>query len=61
MDNKSLEEKLLNVMKCIDIEQVIIFHSKVISKTGRSTSIRDISIIESSLNRTFASFDRKGY
>lgn len=44
-------------MKSITTEQIIVFHKKIISNTGGSEGIRDISIIDSALNRAFATFD----
>ncbi|OEF96660.1 death-on-curing protein [Vulcanibacillus modesticaldus] len=46
-------------MKGINVSQVILFHQKIISRTGGSDGIRDISLIESALNRAFATFDGK--
>jgi death-on-curing protein len=43
----------------MDVEDVIIFHSKVIKKTGGSDGIRDIGLIESAVKRPFATFDGK--
>lgn len=44
-------------MKSITTEQINVFHKKIISNTGGSEGIRDISIIDSALNRAFATFD----
>ena len=44
-------------MKSITTEQIIVFHKKIISNTGGSEGIRDILIIDSALNRAFATFD----
>jgi len=44
-------------MKSITTEQIIVFHKKIISNTGGSEGIRDFSIIDSALNRAFATFD----
>lgn len=46
-------------MKSVNLSQVILFHEKIISRTGGSDGIRDISLIESALNRAFATFDGK--
>lgn len=44
-------------MKLIDIDNVILFHKKIVCKTGGSDGIRDIGLIESALNRGLITFD----
>lgn len=44
-------------MKGIDVEDILTFHRKIIEQTGGSDGIRDISLIESALNRAFTTFD----
>lgn len=39
-------------MKTIDVDQLILFHRKIIQVTGGSDGIRDITLIESALNTT---------
>ena len=47
------------MMKTVNIEDVMIFHNKLIERTGGSNGIRDIGLIESALNRANATFDGK--
>lgn len=44
-------------MKMIGIEDILIFHKKIIEQTGGSNGIRDIGLITSALNRGTATFD----
>ena len=44
-------------MKGIEVEDVLIFHRKIIEQTGGSDGIRDISLIESALNRALSTFN----
>ncbi|WP_410513119.1 type II toxin-antitoxin system death-on-curing family toxin [Paenibacillus sp. BR2-3] len=44
-------------MKIIGIDQLIIFHNKILKATGGSAGIRDKSILESALQRPFSTFD----
>jgi death-on-curing protein len=44
-------------MKSIDIDNVLLFHKKIVEKTGGSEEIRDLGLIESGLNRGYATFD----
>lgn len=44
-------------MKGIDVEDVLVFHRKIIEQTGGSDGIRDIGLIESALNRALTTFD----
>jgi death-on-curing protein len=44
-------------MKYIALEVVLDFHKKIVVRTGGSTGIRDLSLIESALGRAFITFD----
>lgn len=44
-------------MKVLSIENIILFQEKIIYETGGSAGIRDVGLIESALNRAFASYD----
>lgn len=44
-------------MEMIALEEIIIFHEKIIEKTGGSQGIRDIGLIESVINRPFQTYD----
>lgn len=44
-------------MKSIDIANVLLFHKKIVERTGGSEGIRDLGLIESGLNRGSATFD----
>lgn len=44
-------------MKSINIENVLLFHKKIVEQTGGSQEIRDLGLIESGLNRGSATFD----
>ena len=44
-------------MKVLSLENVIIFHEKIIIESGGSAGTRDECLIESALNRAFASYD----
>lgn len=44
-------------MEMIALEEIIIFHEKIIEKTGGSQGIRDIGLIESAINRPFQTYD----
>lgn len=41
------------------LENIILFHEKIIKKTGGSAGIRDRGLIESALNRAFVTYDGK--
>lgn len=43
-------------MKTINLEQLLIFHEKIIKETGGSNGVRDIDILESALNKPFMTF-----
>lgn len=45
------------MMRFLSIENVIIFHEKIIKETGGSYSVRDRGLIESALNRAFMTYD----
>jgi death on curing protein len=44
-------------MEFIDIENILLFHKKIVSKTGGSDGVRDLGLIESALNRGLITFD----
>ncbi len=44
-------------MISIDIDQVLLFHRKIIQETGGSHGIRELSLIESALFKVDATFD----
>jgi len=46
-------------MKTISVEDVILFHEKIVLATGGSSGIRDRGVIESALNRARQTFDGK--
>ncbi len=46
-------------MKSIDVDDVVVFHKKIIEQTGGSDGIRDIGLIESAFNRAVTTFDGK--
>ena len=46
-------------MKAISLEELLVFHRKIIEKTGGSKGIRDLNLIESALNRAFVTFESK--
>lgn len=46
-------------MKAINLPEVLIFHKKIVEKTGGSGDIRDVSLIESALSRGDMTFDVK--
>jgi death-on-curing protein len=46
-------------MKTIRLEELLVFHRKIIEKTGGSKGIRDLNLIESALNRAFVTFESK--
>ena len=47
------------MMRFLRIENVIIFHQKIMKRTGGSAGIRDRGLIESALNRAFMTYDGK--
>ncbi len=46
-------------METVSIENVVVFHRKIIEKTGGSMGIRDEKLLDSALNRGFSTFDRE--
>lgn len=44
-------------MKSIDFEELEVFHSKIIKKTGGINGIRDKALLESAINKHFQTFD----
>lgn len=46
-------------MKMISIENLILFNKKIIKETGVSTGIRDISLIDSALNRALTTYNEQ--
>lgn len=44
-------------MEFIDLDNVILFHKKIVNKTGGSDGVRDLGLIESALNRGAMTFD----
>jgi death on curing protein len=44
-------------MELLDIENILIFHKKIVSKTGGSEGVRDLGLIESALSRGLMTFD----
>lgn len=46
-------------MRTLSIENIILFHGKVIKETGGSHGIRDRRLVESALNRAFMTYDGK--
>ncbi len=46
-------------MRNIEVEDVLIFHKKIIEQTSGSSGIRDLGLIESALNRAVQTFDGK--
>lgn len=45
------------MMRKITVEDIIVLHRKVVDQTGGSHGIRDIGLVESAVNRAFATFD----
>lgn len=46
-------------MKKISLEEVILFHKKIVKQTGGSSDIRDITLVESALKNADMSFGGK--
>lgn len=44
-------------MMIIDVDQLVMFHNKILKATGGSSGVRDKSILESALQRPFSTFD----
>lgn len=47
------------MMRFLSVENILIFHEKIVKETGGSTGIRDRGLIESALNRAFMTYDSK--
>ncbi|MTI71918.1 MAG: type II toxin-antitoxin system death-on-curing family toxin [Firmicutes bacterium] len=47
------------MMKKISLEEVILFHKKIVKQTGGSSDIRDITLVESALKNADMSFGGK--
>lgn len=46
-------------MEFIDLDNVILFHKKIVNKTGGSDGVRDLGLIESALNRGAMTLDER--
>lgn len=44
-------------MKTINVDEVLIFHKKIIEQTGGLDGVRDIGLVQSVLKRAFSTFD----
>jgi death-on-curing protein len=44
-------------MKTVTLNDILLFHKKIIKETGGSEGVRDIRLIDSSLNRALQTFD----
>jgi death-on-curing protein len=44
-------------MKSVEVNQIITFHQKIVQATGGSDGVRDRTLIESAINKAFATFD----
>ena len=44
-------------MKTLELQQIIIFHEKIIKASGGSNGVKDIGLVESALNRSEVTFD----
>lgn len=47
------------MMKSIDLDNIILFHNKIIQQTGGSHGLRDRNLVESALNKAYVSYDGK--
>lgn len=47
------------MMRFLSIENIVLFHEKIVRETGGSSGIRDRGLIESALNRAFMTYDGK--
>jgi len=45
------------MIRVLSVENLILFHEKIIRETGGSAGIRDRRLIESALNRPFVTYD----
>lgn len=48
-------------MKNLDIKQVVVFHEKIIEKTGGSHGVKNYGLVESALHRGEASFSGEDF
>jgi death-on-curing protein len=46
-------------MELLDVENILLFHKKIVKSTGGSDGVRDLDLIESALNRGLMTFDGK--
>ncbi|MCU6791962.1 type II toxin-antitoxin system death-on-curing family toxin [Paenibacillus sp. WQ 127069] len=46
-------------MNTVTVEQIVIFHRKIVNVTGGSDGIRDRTLIDSALNKAILTFDGK--
>lgn len=46
-------------MELLELENVVLFHEKIVNHTGGSAGVRDFGLIESALNRAIMTFDGK--
>lgn len=44
-------------MKTVGLAEVLLYHQKIVERTGGTDGIRDIGLIEGALNSAFATFD----
>jgi len=44
-------------MRRISVANIVLVHQKLIDQTGGSHGVRDINLVESAINRAFATFD----
>ena len=44
-------------MNIISLEELLVFHDKIIEKTGGAGGIRDLNLIESAVKGAFVTFD----
>lgn len=44
-------------MKILTLTQILLLHEKIIKETGGSFGVRDSNLLESALNKVFATFD----
>lgn len=46
-------------MKTVGLAEVLLYHQKIVDRTGGTKGIRDIGLIEGALKSAFATFDGK--
>ncbi|MGF7186775.1 death-on-curing protein [Desulfitispora alkaliphila] len=44
-------------MRSITLDHILLFHKKIVSRTGGSDGVRDVGLIEGALNRGLMTFD----